>query len=167
MKRIWIFAALTLLLTGCAAQETFETVADDLAQPSKAKPRQITVQLPDDAVAPVLESAGEQIYLCQDYEIIIETVEAGDLDGTIQSLCGYDEEELTILHTNTADADRYEFVWASAGETGERLGRAVILDDGNYHYCMSVLRDASTTETSQVVWSSVFNSFDLLAGDAA
>ena len=58
-------------------------------------------------------------------------------------------------------SDRYEFVWVSAGETGERLGRGVILDDGSYHYVMTVLRDAESTENSQIVWNDVFASFRL------
>ena len=56
---------------------------------------------------------------------------------------------------------RYDFVWASAGENGDMLGRAVILDDGNYHYCLSVQRPADPEKTSQVVWSQVFQSFSL------
>ncbi len=162
MKKCWIAVLLALLLSGCAAQETFETISDDLAQSVMAQPRQITVTLPDNAVAPVLDSEGEQVYLCEDYEIIVETLSAGDLEGTVAHLSGYDPAELTILQTRQGDADRYDFVWASAGENGERLGRAVILDDGSYHYCMSVLRDASTTETSQISWRDVFQSFALI-----
>lgn len=153
---------LVMLFSGCAAEGTFETLADPVVQTEAAVPRQISVELPDDAVAPVLENAGEQIYLCQDYEIIIETLAGGDVENTIQSICGYERDDLTVLETQFQQITRYDFVWASAGETGDRLGRAVILDDGSYHYCMSVLRDADTTETSQIVWSNVFNSFDLI-----
>ena len=66
------------------------------------------------------------------------------------------------MQTQRDGVDRYEFVWVSAGEKGERLGRAVILDDGNYHYCMSVLRDADSTEKTQIVWRDVFASFTLV-----
>lgn len=152
---------LALLLCGCASEETFETVADDFVIPVMAQPKEISVRLPDNAVAPVLESDGEQVYLCDDYEIIIETQESGDLQKTIQNLCGYDKDQLTVMQTQEGSVSRYEFVWVSAGENGDRLGRAVILDDGSYHYCMSVLRDAEG-EKSQVVWSDVFASFTLL-----
>lgn len=162
MKKVWIAVVMTVLLSGCAVEETFETVADDLIQPVAAQPRQIAVELPDEAVAPVLEGEGEQIYLCRDYEIIIETVAAGSLEDTIRKLSGYDPEELTVVKTQWEDYDRFDFVWASAGEEGERLGRGVILDDGSYHYCMSVLRDTTGKENSQVVWSAVFDSFTLL-----
>lgn len=162
MKKCWILLALALLLCGCAAEETFETVADDIVQPVMAQPRQITVELPDNAVAPVLESDSGQLYLCEDYEIVIETQPSGDLSATIQSISGYNKEDLTIMETQWEDVTRYEFVWASAGEKGDMLGRAVILDDGSYHYCMSVLRDAATTETSQITWRNVFGSFQLI-----
>lgn len=161
MKKYLICLILPLLLCGCGAKETFETVADELVMPVMAQPRQVTVRLPDDAVAPVLESDTEQIYLCQDYEIVMEIVESGDLSATIQSISGYEKDKLTIMETFSDGVSRYEFVWASAGEDGDRLGRAVILDDGDYHYCISVLRDASTTKTSQIVWEDVFSSFEL------
>lgn len=153
---------LTLVLSGCGAKETLETISDDIPlQPVLAQPAQISVRLPDNAVAPVLESDTEQVYLSEDYEISIETRASGDLGGTVTALTGFDPEQLTIMHTQPDGVDRYEFVWVSAGETGDRLGRAVVLDDGHYHYCMSVLRDGSNQKKSQVVWSDVFASFCL------
>lgn len=162
MKKVWILLILSALLNGCAAEETLETVADDIVQPVMAQPAQTTVRLPDNAVAPVLESNSEQVYLSEDYEIIIETVSGGDLSATIQKVSGYTPDSLTVMETEQDGAKRYDFVWASAGENGDLLGRAVILDDGNYHYCLSVLRDADTTENSQIVWRDVFDSFQLV-----
>ena len=162
MKKIAMVLLLPLLLSGCGARETLETVADDIPlQPVLAQPAEISVRLPANAVSPVLESDSEQVYLCEDYEISIETRSSGDLAGTITALTGFDPEQLTVMHTATDGVDRYEFVWASAGEKGDRLGRAVVLDDGSYHYCMSVLRDAENPKKSQVVWSDVFSSFSL------
>lgn len=150
------------LLTGCGREETLETIADSYVEPVAAPPGKISVELPDDVVAPVMDSTSEQVYLCNGYEIVIETKAGGDLNDTIGAICGYDKEDVTVMTTQDGDAQRYEFVWASMGEEGERLGRAVILDDGNYHYCMSILRDADTTEGSQIVWGNVFNSFHLV-----
>ncbi len=159
MKK-WLFILPILgLLTGCAAEDTIETIADEILVPAMAEPKQISVDLPDGVLAPVLDSEGQQIYLCDGYEILIETREAGDLNETIQSLSGYEREDITVMSIQGEEATRYEFVWACAGEGGDRLGRGIILDDGNYHYCMSVLRDASAVETSQIVWPSVFRSF--------
>lgn len=152
---------LGLLMAGCARQETFETVADEWIQPVMASPREVSVRLPEGAVAPVLDSDSEQVYLCDDYELILETRTSGDLDGTLQALTGYSRDALTVLTTQWNDVARYDFVWTSAGENGDVLGRGVVLDDGQYHYCMSVLRDASDTKKSQIVWSDVFQSFTL------
>ena len=161
MKAIMILI-LTFLLCGCGKQETFETVSDELLQPAMASPREFTVRLPDNAVAPVMENETEQVYMSEDYEIVIETLASGDLDATIRTLSGYGREKLTIMETQWDDVTRYEFVWVSTGEQGQRLGRGVVLDDGNYHYCLSVLRDAEERKMSQIVWSDVFGSFQLV-----
>ena len=162
MKKIATALLLALLLSGCGAKETLETVADDIPlQPVLAQPAQISVRLPDNAVSPVLESDTQQLYFCEDYEIAIETRSSGYLSGTITALTGFAPEQLTVMHTSPEGVDRYEFVWAAAGEDGDRLGRGVVLDDGSYHYCMSVLRDAENPKKSQVVWSDVFSSFAL------
>ena len=162
LKTWWIAAALCLLLTGCGARETLETVADDIVQQVMAQPRQIAVELPDNAVAPVLESDSEQIYFCEEYQILVETLSGGDLEATVRSLSGCDREKLTLIETEQDGAKRYDFVWAAAGEGGDLLGRAAILDDGSYHYCLSVLRDADSTENTQVIWRNVFASFALV-----
>lgn len=161
MKKLAVMMLCVLLLCGCGARETFETIADEMVFAERVQPRQISVDLPDNAIAPVLGGEGAQLYLSEGYEILLETVASGDLGATVRSISGYEKEKLTILETLQEDTARYEFVWASAGETGDRLGRAVILDDGSYHYCMSVLRDADKGEKSQIVWDEVFGSFRL------
>ncbi len=161
MKKYVLWLVCALLLSGCGGEEVFETVADEWAAPVMAQPKQITVELPGEAALPAMESDAGRIYLCEDYEICLQTLEAGDLNATIQSICGYSPEELTVVETSQEGAKRYDFVWASAEEAGERLGRAVILDDGSYHYTMTVLRDPDTTETSQTNWNSIFDSFRL------
>lgn len=159
VKKWGFICLLVIFLTGCGAEETLETVNDEWVVPVMSQPRQISVSLPDNAVAPVLEQEGRQLYMAEGYEIMVETLAAGDLDATIRSLSGYGKEQLTVLETRQEDAERYEFVWTTAGEKGDRLGRAVILDDGDYHYCMSVLRDTGDT---QIVWRDVFSSFSLI-----
>lgn len=161
MKKWMLWMILPLLLTGCKAEETFETIADEQVLSVMATPKQIVVDLPEGAVAPVLETEGEQIYLCDGYDILIEVRPSGNLTGTVRDLSGYEKEDLTVMETQWQEVSRYEFVWASAGENGDRLGRAVILDDGQYHYCMSVIRDAQG-EDSQIVWNQVFSSFDVI-----
>lgn len=159
MKR-WLCCLLpVLLLCGCGAEETLETVADEWMVPAMAQPREVTLRLPEDLTMPVLEEADRKMYLGEDYEILVETMASGDLDATLRSLTGYSADRLTVIRTRQNDADRYDFVWTAAGEQGERLGRGAILDDGDYHYCLSVLRDA---DEKIVVWQDVFASFSLV-----
>lgn len=161
MKKLcWLL--IPLLLAGCGAKETLETVADTPVEVAEVQQRQIQVELPDEAAVPAAQTESSRLYLCKDYEILIQTLEAGDLDETIRTLSGFDRDALTVMQTRVEGADRYDFVWVTAGENGERLGRAVILDDGHYHYTMTVLKDAAATRNTQVVWRRVFESFCLV-----
>ena len=160
--KCWIeICLLAVLLSGCGAEETWETVGDEWVVPAMAQPREISVRLPEDTVLPVLEQDGRRLYMAPGYEIMLETLTSGDLDATVRALSGYGKDQLTVLQTRQEDADRYEFVWTTAGEQGERLGRAVILDDGAYHYCLSSLRDVGSGKNTQIVWNEVFQSFCL------
>ena len=159
MKRWLWMMVLAVLLCGCKAEETLETVSDEWIVPVMAQPKGISVRLPENTILPVMEQDGRKLYMGQNYEILLETLAAGDLNDTIRTISGFEKEQLTVLQTGQGELDRYEFVWTATGERGELLGRAVILDDGDYHYCMTVLRDA---EESIVVWQDVFSSFALL-----
>lgn len=166
VKQIWMVAAVCLMLTGCGSVPTAETISDDIPVAAVEAPRQIQVELPDNAVAPVLESDGQQLYFSEEYQIAVETLSGGDLSATVRTLSGCDREKLTLVETRQEDVTRYDFVWAAAGEEGDLLGRAAILDDGTYHYCLSVLRPA-TGEDSQVIWQNVFSSFSLAGEEPA
>ena len=157
MKMIWIWALLALMLTGCAAAETFETVSDEAVLPVMAQPRQILLELPENAAAPVLENEEQQLYMGETYELMVQTLPGGNLSGTVQTLTGYEKEKLTVMETLWQDVTRYDFVWVSAGEEGDRLGRGAILDDGTCHYCLTLLEDAPGTGE----WEPVFASFSI------
>ena len=161
MKKWLIFGLCMVFLSGCAAEETFETVADEQVQSVSAPLRQLQVELPEEAAAPTSESESGTLYQCDGYEIILQTMESGDLNGTIQSVSGYSRSYVTVMETNLAGWKRYDFVWASAGEQGDRLGKAAILDDGNYHYCVSVLGDADRAAEFEEIWERLFDSVSL------
>lgn len=161
MKKQIVIALAALLLSGCAAEETFETVSDDMVQPVMAEIREISLNLPPEAASPALEDGENCMYLCGDYEIYRQTLSAGDLSATIRAVSGYDLEDLTVLESTQNGYKRYDLVWASAGEQGDRIGRACILDDGSYHYVLSVMGDADTAWSHQQQWQDVLNSFSL------
>ena len=161
MKKWLVIAVLALGLSGCGSEEVMETVADEWVVPVMAQPMQIEVSLPGEAAMPVSETDSGRLYLCQDYEFALQTLSSGDLDATLRSVTGYGKEELTVLETLRSQMPCYEFTWTCAGETGDRIGQGILMDDGNYHYVMTALWDAEKTETMQLSWSEVFSSFDV------
>ena len=80
MKQWMGICLLAVMLCGCRAEETLETVSDEWLVPAMAQPREISVRLPQDTVVPVLEQEGRRLYMGQDYEIMVETM-AGLLSG--------------------------------------------------------------------------------------
>lgn len=160
MKKILLVLLMSLLLAGCAEAELGETVADVWQEAvTVAAPRETRLELPGEAVACAMESDTGRLYFGDGYEVMVQTLSSGDLDATIRALTGFDREDITVIQSQS-DPKRWEFAWASAGEGGERLGRGVVLDDGNYHYCLTVLQDADDDDC-QIIWSQVFNSFEL------
>ena len=133
MKKYAIFLLISLLLAGCAAEETFETVADDWVQSVAAPMREVILILPEEAAAPV--SAGEKgmLYRCGGYEIMVETLSSGDLEATVREVTGYSLENLTVLETREGDYKRYDLIWSCMGEQGQQGGLFVghpVLEDG-------------------------------------
>ena len=161
MKKFVVFLLMSCLLTGCAAEETMETVADEFAENNPAPLRQMIVQLPEDALAPVSESEYGALYLCDGYEILVQHLPSGDLNRTIREVTGFDPSEVTVLKTAAGEIKRYDLVWSSLGESGEQIGRAAILDDGNYHYVLSVMADAEQTMEYEQCWQQLFASYGL------
>ena len=161
MKLVAMIVSVLLLFCGCAAEETYETVMDVWEEVPAPEAKSICVDLPGESAMPVMESDGGRVYVSSDHEIYVQTMPGGDIGATIEEMSGHPQESLTVLSTMQDDAMRYDFVWATAGEGGDLLGRGIILDDGSYHYTMTVLRDADTVQSSTVVWDAVFSSFRL------
>lgn len=159
MKKLLLSALCLLLLIGCGQAQTLETVGDVWEERALAAPREIRLELPGEALVCAMESDTGRMYLGDSYDVMVQTLSSGDLDATIRELTGYAKDELTVIQTGT-DPVRWEFAWAAAGENGERIGRGAVIDDGDYHYCLTALQDADVTDC-QIVWSEVFHSFEL------
>ena len=155
MKKVFAIALLACLLTGCGGEETFETVADDLVF-SPARPMEIRVDLPEDTVLPVMETDAGRLWFCRDFEVSVQTLPGGDMDATIRSLCGFGREDVEVMETAAEGMTRYDFVWSSAGETGDRVGRSAIYSDGTYHYCVTAMTDADLAEEYREIWNGMF-----------
>ncbi len=160
MKIVCTILTLAVVLTGCSTAQTFERVEDELLEPVMSQRREMTVTVPDSASTAVMESEdGGKLYLCDGYIMTVQTLDGGDMNRTIQTLCGYDADAVTVLQTRDGAWQRYEWVWISAGEGGEELGHAAVLDDGCYHYCLTVMADAEDVPALEPEWEALLGSF--------
>ena len=162
MKKIVWLLVLMLCLTGCGADAVWETVADGDGTPVMAQMRQVQITLPKDASVETMEtSQTEKIYLCNGYTITVQTLPGGDLDKTLKEISGFAKEQLTVMETQTKNDKRYDCVWAAAGEAEDQVARATILDDGNYHYAVTVMAPFSTAGDLASTWQAILSSVQL------
>lgn len=159
MKKLCFLVAFVLLMAGCQAAQTFERVEDVYGSQPQMAPRQVTLLLPEE-VQTIASDSG-RLYLCDGYDVTVETLASGDLSRTVQQLTGFSTDALTMLQTAAAGVDRYECVWTAAGENGDTVGRAVVLDDGQYHYCVTVMGNAKTAGELSTQWQTLLSSVHL------
>ena len=158
MKRC-VILALALLLTGCGVPQAYETVSDEYIQPAMEQAQQLHLWLPEEAAAPVAETGGETLYLCDGFTVTVHTMPAGDLDRSLRNLTGFREENLKIVQTRCGDYEQTECVWSAAGEGEDQVGRLLLIDDGVYHYALTAMAPASMVKQVQEQWDALFNGF--------
>lgn len=163
MKKLWIIGLCVITLWGCGSQPTFETVDDVHAVPVIASARQLQMQLPEEAAQTVMESAGNSLYFCNGYTVCLQTLEAGDLDRSLRQLTGFSRDALTVLQTRKEDVRRYDTAWTSAGEGGDQTGRLTILDDGSYHYAVTIMADSEAAGDLQERWNELLSTIELVS----
>ena len=163
MKKCWFVILCMLLLCGCGEVEVMETVGDELLIPVLSPEMELNLQLPKDAAEQTLSTEdGDKLYFCNGYNLAVQVLRSGDLDRTVQSICGYDSQRLTVMQTQQGEHDRYDWVFTCAGEGGNQVGRAAILDDGSHHYCVSAMADESCAGELEQQWDEIFSSMTLL-----
>lgn len=168
MKKLWILLLCGFLLAGCGAKETFETVDDSFATPVSASVKQVSLSLPKEAAVTVMDNGeGGRLYLCDGYVLTVQTMESGDLQRTLRETTGFSKEDLTLMETDHYGTARYDCVWTSAGETGDQVCRAAILDDGTCHYVVSVMAPAETAGELKETWQNLLDSISLISTDSA
>lgn len=159
MKKCCVVVLLALLLTGCGSKETFETVNDELVEPVMGSAAELSVELPPSAAAQAIQSEdGGKLYFCDGYVLTVQTLDGGDMERTAKALCGYGTGSLDIMETATGSLRRRDWVWSSVGEGGDSIGRATVLDDGQFHYCVTVMADAEVVGALDREWNAVFSS---------
>lgn len=158
MKKVVILCTLLLALTGCS-EKSYETVSDVYLAPTKTASR-LTLALPEDANRVALTNAAAgTAYLCDGYCVTVSTLEAGDLDATLRTTTGFTSTQLPVMERQDGANRRYECVWAAAGEGEDQIGRAVVLDDGSFHYVLTVMADAEDAGDLRATWQRILDSF--------
>lgn len=168
MKKLWIVLslAMTLFLTGCSIADTLETISDLYDVPVMAQMQQVELALPKEAAVASMENPETgKIYLCDGYTLSVQTMESGDLERTLRELTGFERSQLTLMQTKRADADCFECVWTGAGEGGDQMNRTMVLDDGYYHYAVTVMAPADDAGKLAQTWQTIFDSVKLSSTD--
>ena len=160
MKKWLVFCLCALLLAGCSRPEALETVNDTYVIPELPEAEKVSFWLPDGAALTVSEGAGE-LYVCEDFTALVQVFSSGDLDATLRAVTGYGKERLELLGWKTAQGQHWECAWACAGEAGDQIARTLILDDGNYHYTLTLQAEAAKGGALALTWNDIFQTFEL------
>lgn len=162
-KLLLVLCAAVLFVSGCAIQ-TWENVDDPNDVQVMASPATLLIDLPEEAAAPVMKGTSGSLYFCGDFEIMVEQMPSGNLNNTLQTLTGFEREDLDLIQTNRCGAECYEGAWSAVGEAGDHVGRVLILDDGSYHYCVSIMAMAENAGLCAEEWNHIMQSIALAEG---
>lgn len=162
MRKIGVILLSMLLLVGCSRKGAWETVSDRIVEGDNASKQNLCLALPEEAAQAVIADGEEyRIYFCDGYEVMVSSRESGDLDATLRWLTGFPRSALTVLATEEGAFTRYHCAWTCAGESGDQVCRAQILDDGNYHYAVCVMADSEDAGQYADAWDALFHSVGL------
>lgn len=163
MKK-WILGIVLLFgvfLCGCAGTESFEVIGDNIDELPIAAPAKVQLTLPKDSTLSVMSGSDWQCYEEEHYQIIVQTYPSGDLSQTLQRVTGYQKENLSVMEISGGNIDKFLCAWSAVSEEGELVGRCAVLDDGVYHYCLSILVDADVSGEIRETLDAVFATYSL------
>lgn len=160
MKKLLLIFGMLCLLTGCTGEGILETV-EDVYAPQKTVPMAVSLTLPEEAAMQTLSSSAGALYLCDGFTVTVQTFQGGDLNRTVKETTGYTLDRLTLMETAKDSATCYRLSWVSLGEGGDQAARTMILDDGVYHYAVTVMAPAETAGALTDLWQEIFTSVRL------
>lgn len=153
MKKLFLAILCMFMLSGCSSVETMETIHDDGVVPVMGEAGQVQLTLPDLDDAQVIDNGmGSRIYLFDGFCVTVQTLDGGDMSKTLETVSGFGAEKLSLLKTEQEDYTQFCCAWSSAGEGEEQLCRAVVMDDGRYHYAVTVMADSSEVAEQPDLW---------------
>lgn len=163
MKKLLAILICTVFLCGCTSEPVYETIGDSDEVPVMSTAYKVSVLLPEEASEPVMQSGGETLYRCENYSVMVNWLDGGDLNRTVQTVTGMDPSALTVLKTERDGFPCYRIAWSTAGEDGLQVCRCVILDDGAMHHAVTVMADHSFADRLIEQWNHVLDSVCLIS----
>lgn len=159
----WVCMILAaLLLTGCSEPESFETMSDHYVEETRPQAQETSFWLPQGAALMTSTTeTGAQLYECEGFTAWTQVFASGDLDATLQAVTGQDPERIQRICRKSSQGQRSECAWACAGETGDQVARTLVVDDGYYHYTLTVMAPAQNAADLALTWQDMFQSFRL------
>lgn len=162
MKKLVLVVLFALMLSGCGQASTLETIGNSCVAEPVFEPQKIAIDLPKNLASAVIQSEENgTLYLCNGYTLTLQTLDGGDLNATVKECTGFSRDELTVIETAQDGVCRYDCVWTAVGEKADEVGRMAILDDGHYHYVLTVMASSEESADLQDVWHEIFDSFAL------
>lgn len=159
MKKLCLIVVLAALLAGCG-KKNYETRNTPCNTDATAAPGVISIMLPDQIATPVMSTQnGDRLYIAENYEICLQTISSTDLNTTLKSCTGFERDKLTIMETEQNGMKRYDCAWSAAGEGVQSVGRLMVLDDGNYHYVLTVTAPQEHADEMDAAWKELEESF--------
>lgn len=163
MKKYCVIIAVCALLSGCNVQQTLETVSDLYDVSAMETMQQIQIVLPEDAaIETMVNASADKLYFCDGYTVAVQTLEAGDFQNTLRQVTGFDKEHLSLVETRQGNVKRFDLVWSTAGEGEDQVCRAAILDDGVYHYAVTLMTGSAQAGDLAETWTQILNSVKLI-----
>lgn len=163
MKKGICLLLVLMLLSGCASEPVYETLGDvwENTEPVAA-PGQIELALTDEAQMEAMESSdGAKVYRYGISEIRTEILTSGDLAATLSRITGMDCDMLTVIQREQDGMAIYETAWSVMGDEGMTLARAMVADDGAYHYCVSVIIPEEQAQQVSQVFQTIIDSVSI------
>jgi len=164
MKK-WLMGVTLMLvavLCGCNG-ELYEVVGDVSTIEPDITPQKVRFEVPKDENITVMNTDKGVLYLGENYDISLQICPSGNLDQTMRAVTGYSRKQLAITELSEKNVDRYVCAWSAVSDEGELVGRCTILDDGRFHYCLTVLVKADMAGELRNTVDAVFADYSLAA----
>jgi hypothetical protein len=158
-----------LLLAGCAAEPTWETVNDTIEDAATVaalgeEPYQIIFSVPMDAVLETFSQSDTRTVYTQadgEYEIEAMVLPTASIDEVVAELTGFAPDAVQTIKTERFSMPEYRFVWYSSSDEGGYLCRASVLTDAEYSYALVFSAREETGTTYRDCMNEVMDSFGL------